>query len=678
MQKVEELMVALEQEQKARLAAEKQLEDIIRQKTDEHSQTKSRLADVISNMQEGVLVENENRLIVLTNMQFCKMFNIPLDPEDLIGTDCSGSAEQSCHLFSEPEEFVRRINELLIRKVKVIGEILQLKDGRIFSRDFIPIISKALYRGQYWKYTDITIQQQYEYALKRSEEKYRRLIENMNLGLSEVDLEGRVIYANQSFCELSGYQREDLYGNFAEKVLTSDQDQEIVHVKTASRRMGIADAYEVEITDKNGLKKWWLISGAPLYNNEGIQIGSTGIHLDMTNYKQLEFTLREAKNLAEESARAKETFLANMSHEIRTPMHAILGLGQQLVKTPLSPDQLSLLESINNASDNLLVVINDILDFSKIESGRLDLESIEFSFKNIIDHIEKMLIIKTEEKGIAFNITLDTAIADVLIGDPYRINQILLNLVGNSIKFTQEGSVSLNCVVEETKDTLQTLRIEVRDTGIGIDSDYLETIFDKFTQGSVNLTSKFGGTGLGMAITKQLVDLMDGKISIESKKDHGTSITILISLAVSNQSQKDVIPKLSVSTEQLKGKKILLVEDNKVNRLIANTILSHYEILTTEAANGEIAVELLRNESFDLVLMDMQMPVMDGLTATRLIRTEINTKMPIIALTAHALQAEEIKCREAGMNDFISKPFKEEHLMKTILKNLAEYQENAV
>ncbi len=663
MESEDKLKDSLKRERKAKQAAKQGLEEAVAAKTAELRRTALRISNVISNMQEGVLVEDENRRIALVNPGFCTMFGIPVAAELLIGTDCSGSAEQAKHLFADPEGFVEGINQLLAKREKTTGEILLLKDGRSFSRDYVPILIEGSYRGHFWKYSDITSQRKYEDALVRSEEKYRLLIENMNLGLLEVDMEGRIKYANQSFCVMSGFTREEMYGQVGEELFTTPENRHVIVKKNRSREKGISDAYELEVTNKQGHKKWWLISGAPLFNHEGKQIGSTGIHLDITERKQLEFTLREAKQMAEDTAKAKEVFLANMSHEIRTPMNAILGLGKQLVKTELNTHQRSFLESINTAADNLLVVINDILDFSKIESGKLDLEAIGFSLPDLIGQISNMLKSKAEEKGLTFKLEVDEQIAPVLIGDPFRINQVLLNLLSNSIKFTEKGSIRLVCRVNESNAKEQTIELVVEDTGMGIDKKYLKKIFQKFSQESVNVARKYGGTGLGMAITKQLVDIMDGKITIESRKDEGTRVTIGISLPIGQSSEKPEKPKHLIRNQKLKGKKILLVEDNKLNRLVANSILSSFGLKVTEAVNGEIAVEKLRNEMFDLVLMDMQMPVMDGITATVMIRKEINTTIPIIALTANALKSEKSRCLEAGMNDFISKPFEEERLL---------------
>ena len=640
------------------------------EEANELKHTLKRFTYLIANMKEGILVEDEHRKIILANQQFCNMFTIPVAPELLAGADCTNSAEQSKGMFLDPDGFVEGINLTLQKREPVSSVILPLQDGRTFMRDYMPLLIDGVYRGHYWKYTDITLQREYEIALRKSEEKYRMLIENMNLGLLEVDMDGRIIYANQSFCTMSGFNREEIYGKIAEDIFTEDNHRKVVKDKTESRSKGIGDAYELEITNKAGEKKWWMISGAALHDNHGRQIGSTGIHLDITEQKQLEFKLRQAKQLAEDTAHAKEIFLANMSHEIRTPMNAILGLGKMLMDSGLTPYQNSFMESINTAAENLLIVINDILDFSKIESGKLQLESIGFSIYDLIGQVSKMMELKTREKRLSFDTHVDPGISNVLVGDPFRINQILLNLLSNSVKFTETGGVSVACTLLNTTTDTQEIELSVADTGMGIDSEYQKNIFQKFSQENASVARKYGGTGLGFAITKQLVDLMGGSIRIESAKGSGTKVFIRLVLPIGQVKERKEESVFDVVKDHLPGKHILLVDDNKVNRMIAKAILVKAGFVVTEVVNGEQAVEMVRDNVYDLVLMDIQMPVMDGLTATKVIRSELNARVPIIALTAHALKTEMDHCFEVGMNDFISKPFDATKLLQMIAKHL--------
>ncbi len=663
-EELEYLKKELARERAARMEAERQVHDL--------TMMSDRQKTFLLSLQTGVMVEDENRHILLVNQHFCNLFGIPASPFDMVGWDCSDTAEQSKHLFAEPEIFTGRITTLLAERRLVLQEEIWLADGRCFSRDYVPVFIEGRYKGHLWNYSDITRQKTSEIKLKRREEKYRRIIENMNIGLLEVDLQGHIHYANQSFCTMSGYLVDELIGKVAEDLFMehSNDDKKIILERHEMRKKGLYDAYEVRIRHHSGEPKWWLISGAPIYDDIGNPIGSIGIHLDITMQKDLEINLTQARKIAEETARAKEVFLANMSHEIRTPLNAILGLGNQLSKTSLDPIQESFLNAINTSSDNLLVIINDILDYSKIEAGKMRIEHIGFEMTSLLRQIELTLSQNARSKGLEFILETDESLAPVLIGDPYRINQAILNLLSNSIKFTEKGTILLGCRVKDTSETEQQLTITVEDTGIGIDPKFLGSIFQKFSQENVNAARKYGGTGLGMAITYQLVSLMKGTIEIESQKGEGTKAEITLRFPIGNKRDLPVKEERHVNIDVLRGKRILIVEDNQLNRVVAGTILGTYKVEVTEAVNGQEAIDLMKTHDFDLVLMDMQMPVIDGLTATKIIRSEISRDVPIIALTANALQGEQDKCMEAGMDDFITKPFIESRLLEVILKHL--------
>jgi two-component system, sensor histidine kinase len=515
-------------------------------------------------------------------------------------------------------------------------------------------------------HADVTDKKNAEEALRRKEEKYRNIIANINLGLLEVDNDERIQYANQRFCDMCGYELEELLGKKASAMFVRNESIKVLKNKNELRKKNIADAYEVSVSNKKGEHKWWLISGAPNYNDEGELIGSIGIHLDITEHKKLELELIEAKNNAEASARAKETFLANMSHEIRTPMNAIIGMSNQLAKSNLAKEQQFYLHTIQSASDNLLIIINDILDLSKIEAGKLAIEHIGFEPQKIIGEAMQVMMYKAQEKGISFtNSFFDSKLSPVFIGDPYRLNQVLLNLISNAIKFTDKGAVDVICEVIDDKVASQIVKVTVNDTGIGMDESYVNQIFDKFSQEYKSGSRKFGGTGLGMSISKELIELMGGKINVKSKKGIGTSISITLELTKgdnSNLFQKDTI---QLTNDFLKGKKIIVADDNDHNRLVASLILQNYGAEIIEAYNGEETLYPANNA--DLILMDIQMPVLNGYEATKILR-ERGNNIPVIAVTANAIKGENEKCIEAGMNDYISKPFDEENFLKTIAK----------
>jgi len=507
---------------------------------------------------------------------------------------------------------------------------------------------------------------QAEQMLRIREEKYRNIAANMRLGLLEVDNHDRISFANQSFCDMSGYTMDELTGMEASTLFAKNDQVAIVRQKSDLRRNGHSDAYELKVYNKKGEAKWWLISGAPHYNDKGDLIGSIGIHLDITGQKILEYDLKEAKLQAEKSAQAKESFLANMSHEIRTPMNAIMGMSQQLYKTTLTSRQSTFLDAILYSAEHLLVIINDILDISKIEAGKLNLEAIGFSMQASVQGALQVMQHKAEEKGLVLKAVIDDAVSDVLIGDPHRFKQVLLNMISNSIKFTEKGSVTIQCSVLGVAAGRQTIQITVKDTGIGMDEAFMDQLFTKFSQEDDSVARKYGGTGLGMSICKKLIELMDGRIEVSSKKNEGTAITFVLSFQTGSQSDLPAKEEMVCNSSLLAGCRLLLVEDNEMNRLVATTTLEHYGVELQEAVNGEEALRMLKNAHFDLVLMDVQMPVMDGIEATHAIRRDISATIPIIALTANAIKGESDKCIAAGMNAYISKPFEEQVLVRTI------------
>ena len=515
---------------------------------------------------------------------------------------------------------------------------------------------------------NITERRKAEQALRRSEEKYRSIIENMNLGLVEVDAGEHIVYANQTFCDMCGYTVEELYGRVASEIFARGENIMKLREKNRLREIGVSDAYEMAVTNKRGEPMWWLISGAPLFDSHDKMVGSIGIHLDITKQKILEYKMLEAKHEAEESARAKDLFLTNMSHEIRTPMNAITGMGRQLQKTQLNTQQQFYLDTINAASANLLVIIDDILDLSKIESGKLTLQHTAFSFADIIDKAVYLMKQKATEKGITLTKTVDADIATVLKGDPQRLGQVIDNLLSNAIKFTEKGGITLECGVLQDKENKQVIQLTVRDTGLGMSKDFLKIIFHKFSQEDDGVIRKYGGTGLGMSISKHLIEAMGGKISVESVKGSGTTVHFIVSLEKGEESELPKTKLAETGENVLKGISILLVEDNEMNRMVANTVLMEHGALVENALNGLEAVNTLRNKVYDVVLMDIRMPVMDGIEASRIIREEISPSIPIIALTANVVKGEKEKCMHAGMNAFIGKTFDENELIETIAR----------
>lgn len=385
--------------------------------------------------------------------------------------------------------------------------------------------------------------------------------------------------------------------------------------------------------------------------------------------QQIELAQKE-KEVAERTAQLKQQFMANMSHEIRTPMNAIVGMTRLLLSKKPDADQLRYLKAIQQSADNLLVIINDILDLSKIEAGKIMIEQISFSLHEVLESLKDMLMLKAEEKSLQLLIKQDPAIPPRLKGDPTRINQVLINLVGNAIKFTNRGTVSVSVQLQEKKDNKYYVRFDIADTGIGIAPDQINQIFESFTQAAADTTRKYGGTGLGLTISKQLTNLMRGEISVQSKLGEGTTFTVVLPLEEGQPEQQDntqsVVDKADM--ERLKTATILLVEDNEFNRMVAEDTLREMlpGIRIDVAEDGRQAVDKVQARAYDLVLMDIQMPVMNGVEATRMIRTSLpepRNNISIIAMTANVLQEDVQQYFAAGMNAYVSKPFRTEELL---------------
>jgi len=370
----------------------------------------------------------------------------------------------------------------------------------------------------------------------------------------------------------------------------------------------------------------------------------------------------EAKEKAEEATKLKEAFLANMSHEIRTPMNAIIGFSDILSRGTLAEKEKEYVKTIKLAGENLLTIINDILDISKIEAGMMTFEELPFSVKEIFKSLNGMLMGKAKEKNLELLFVCDEGVPDSLIGDPNRLTQIITNLVGNAIKFTQKGKVQIDVKVIKTdsdnyRDKNTLLKFSIKDTGIGIPKDKLEQIFERFRQAESHTTRKYGGTGLGLSIAKQLVELQGGFLSVKSEYQKGSEFSFCIQYKKSEGAipTQEIVEK-KYNLEELSKLNILLVEDNQLNVKLILSLFSENNFKLQVAENGSVCIEKLKENNFDIILMDMEMPVMNGYEATAFIRNELKNKIPIIAMTAHAMSGERERCLSSGMNDYISKP----------------------
>ncbi len=429
----------------------------------------------------------------------------------------------------------------------------------------------------------------------------------------------------------------------------------------------------VEIEYKSPFDDQYFVSRLNIIKNHNPATKHVSVLIkNITEKKKAEEALQKAIKAAEEAANAKSQFLSAMSHEIRTPMNAIIGLTDILLNLSHTEEVKEYLKSIRYSSDNLLMLVNDILNFNKTEIGKVAFEQIDFNLHEQIQELQKTQGLRAKAKQISFETIIKYDVPQMLVGDPYRLNQILINLIGNAIKFTEKGTVQLTVSVLKKEDDKLTLRFEVEDTGIGIPEHKLEEIFERFTQASSDITRKYGGTGLGLAITKNLVLQQQGAIYVKSREGKGTLFTVELQFL---QSYEHIPLQTSgFDKKPLDKSTILIVEDNPLNMLIMKKILDEWNVTYYEAQDGREALAIMKKQEVDMVLMDLHMPGMDGIQATAHIRNKdtdvLNPDVPIIAFTADAFPETKIKVLEAGMNDFITKPFKKDELYTKLIRHL--------
>ena len=478
------------------------------------------------------------------------------------------------------------------------------------------------------------------------------------------DLEGNFIKISESFPKALGFTKaEILRTNFMDLIHPDDKESTIKEMEKLALGQVVMN-FENRYRRKDG--SYILISWKSTVNTEDGLIYATAT--DITNKREIEE--REIKSKIEmEKARAKDTFLANMSHEIRTPLNAIIGFNDLLKGTNLDHEQRGHVEIIGSALKNLNVIINDILDFSKLESGKLDLEKRPFSIEALIKRVVDMHIDRAKSKNIKLLLSYDTDTPRFVVGDETRLSQILINLLSNAVKFTSKGKIEVKVVAVINEENAN-IQFSVQDTGIGIDSSKLNMVFERFTQAEDYTTRMYGGTGLGLNIVKSLVELQGGELKVKSKLGEGSEFSFEIVYPISDEgpAELELEHNQGQSLKPLDNLKILLVEDNEHNQILAKAYLERNGAIVEIEGNGSLGVKAIEHNKYDLVLMDIQMPVMDGLEATKIIRNKLKNKIPIIGCSAHALESEKNRCKNSGMDDYITKPYSEFDLIHACSK----------
>jgi PAS domain S-box-containing protein len=595
-----------------------------------------------------------------------------------------GATTVGLGLWADPADHERLYRALLergsveqmeLRLRKKNGEsLIGLLSARLFDLDGEPVLLGSI--------NDITERKADEERLRETNSYLENLFNYANAPIIVWDTQFRITRFNRAFEQLSGRTEADVLGQPLEILfppVSAGASMELIRRTSGGERWEVV---EIVIRHTDGSDSTVLWNSATIFTSDGLTPVSTIAQgQDITLRKQRETELAIAKEAAESANRAKSDFLANMSHEIRTPMNGVIGMTYLLLDTALDPDQRSYAETVRSSAESLLNILNDILDYSKIEAGKLELENVPFDLTDLLDDISSLLAPRAREKGIAFESSLVPGVPARLRGDPGRLRQILLNLASNALKFTHRGKVSITATMLDATDGSVRLLFSVADTGIGIPADAQARLFEKFTQADTSTTRRYGGTGLGLAISKDLAGRMGGEIGVTSEVGRGSEFWFTVRLGRDGDEQESSAPKppdamTSIASLYRGTGRVLLAEDNPASADAASVILRKMGLQVDVATNGADALRYLTTTSCDFVLMDLQMPEMDGFDVTRRLRASapgsLNREVPIVAMTARAMPDDRQQCLAAGMNDHLRKPMSPADLARALHRWLPE------
>ncbi|MEP5340850.1 MAG: PAS domain S-box protein [Algibacter sp.] len=484
---------------------------IAKQNEEQLIESEKRLSTLILNLDSGVLLEDENRKIALTNKKFCELFNIPISPELMIGQDCSNAAEQSKALFIDPENFISKIKSILDNREIVLGDELKMLNGKVLERDYVPIFKNNEYKGHLWSYRDVTLKRKYRKSLETQKQKYSSIIANMNLGWVEVGVDDKIVMINQSFSRMCGYSEEDVLGKTSKELFLNEDNEEIIETKDLKRHDGESHSYEIKVKNKQGEDRHWLVSGAPNYNLNGEIVGSIGVHLDITGLKSLELQKEKLLSKLEKSNDELQEYAHIVSHDLKSPLRSIDALVTWIKEdTAGKLDDVSLqnFALIETTLEKMEQLISDVLNYSSV--GTKDGEKVDVNLDHLIKDLVQIMY-QPEHINIEFLNTLP-----ILKGDKTKLQQLFQNLIGNAIKFINKEEGFIKIDVEELKSHYQ---FSIEDNGMGIDKKFHDKIFKIFHA----LNKSKDSTGIGLSIVKKIVDLHDGDIWLESEPEKGTT-----------------------------------------------------------------------------------------------------------------------------------------------------------
>jgi len=627
----------------------------------------------------GIAVADLNHKIVLINPAFSRIFGYT--PEE-----CVGRMINDLIVPPEAQASFQNNARLVLGGSTVLGMLRRnRKDGTVVDVECyaVPVSSNGESHGVVAVYQDVTQRVMAEAALRQSEEVFRMLSATVPVGIFRTDENGTPVYVNERLTEITGISAEQSCSNhWIDSVHSEDRERVQLQWQDAVRQ-GKDFADEHRIVKSDGEIVWVAVRARWARGLDGNLLSLVGAVEDVTAVREAHETLRRAKEAAEAASRAKGEFLANMSHEIRTPLNGILGMTDLALDTELTSEQREFIDIVKLSADSLLSVINDILDFSKIEAGKLDLEALDFNLRDCLESTMKMLALRADEKRLELLCDVGAEVPEIVCGDSTRVRQVVVNLVGNAIKFTSQGEVELRVRSEAGENGDCLVHFIVSDTGIGIPADKQKLIFDPFSQADTSTTRKYGGSGLGLTISTRLVGMMQGKIWVESEPGRGTCFHFTARLGVGSTNVMQLA--CAASPEVLRGVRVLVVDDNHTNRRILQGMLTRWEMKATLVEGGEEALaELSRareaGEPYGLILTDLLMPKMDGFGLIEQIRQRPDlSTATIMMLTSAGQRGDAAHCQELGVAAYLMKPIRQCELREAIAKVVgARGQQDAV